>query len=88
VSGASAVFAEAQVPYATLHEGMAAQMADNVNPKPVGFGSAILKVVDAETAPLRVFFGAMPTQMVPHLYEQRLATWAEWAPVSLEAEGK
>lgn len=53
-----------------------------------GFGSAILKVVDAEKAPLRVFFGERPTQIAPHIYQQRLAEWAEWAPVSREAEGK
>ena len=56
--------------------------------KPVGFGSAILKVVDAKTAPRRVFFGEQSTQAVPYMYQQRLAEWAEWAPVSREAEGK
>jgi NAD(P)-dependent dehydrogenase (short-subunit alcohol dehydrogenase family) len=87
-SGASAVFAEALPEYAALHEGMAARMAGNVSPKPVGFGSAILKVVDAPTAPARVFFGEAPTQMIGHFYQQRLDEWAEWAPVSREAEGK
>jgi NAD(P)-dependent dehydrogenase (short-subunit alcohol dehydrogenase family) len=87
-SGASAVTAEALPQYAPLHEGMAARMAGSVSPKPVGFGSAILKVVEAETVPRRVFFGEQPTQAVPHMYQQRLAEWAEWAPVSREAEGK
>jgi hypothetical protein len=57
-------------------------------PEPVGFGPAILDVVDADPAPLRVFFGQLPTQIVPSVYEQRLATWAEWTPVALKAEGK
>jgi NAD(P)-dependent dehydrogenase (short-subunit alcohol dehydrogenase family) len=87
-AGASAVFADALPQYAPLHEGMAAQMAGNVSPKPVGFGSAILKVVDAEKPPLRVFFGEQPLQIVPHIYKQRLDEWNEWAPVSREAEGK
>lgn len=87
-STASAVVADAQPQYAPLHEGMAAQRAASVLPKPVGFGAAILKVIDAETAPRRVFFGEMPTQAVPHLLNQRLAQLAEWAPVSLLAEGK
>lgn len=87
-SGASAVFAQPLPPYAPLHDGMAERMAGNPSPKPVGFGSAILKVVDAETAPRRVFFGEAPTQMVPYIYQQRLAEWAEWASVSREAEGK
>ncbi|MDQ0691444.1 hypothetical protein [Arthrobacter sp. W4I7] len=37
--------------------GMAAQIAGNTRPEPFGFGSAILKVVDAEEIPLRMFFG-------------------------------
>ncbi|WP_029069422.1 SDR family NAD(P)-dependent oxidoreductase [Jonesia quinghaiensis] len=87
-STASAVVADAQPQYAPLHEGMAAQRANTVQPKPVGFGAAILKVVDAETAPRRVFFGEMATQIVPHILNERLAELAEWAPVSLLAEGK
>jgi NAD(P)-dependent dehydrogenase (short-subunit alcohol dehydrogenase family) len=84
---ASAVVANALPQYAGLHEAMNAR-AGAPQPKPVGFGSAILKVVDAEKAPLRVFFGEFPTQMAPRLYQQRLDEWAEWAPVSREAEGK
>jgi len=84
---ASAEVADAQPQYAGLHDAMNAR-ASGPQPKPVGFGSAILKVVDAEKAPLRVFFGEQPTQVAPHIYQQRLAEWAEWAPVSREAEGK
>ncbi len=87
-AGASAVFAEPLAAYAPLHEAMAARRGDGVYPKPVGFGSAILKVVDAEKAPLRVFFGEQPLQIASHLYQQRLDEWNEWAPVSREAEGK
>jgi hypothetical protein len=43
------------------------------NPKAAG--PALLKVVDAEEPPLRVLFGTMPTQVVPHIYNTRLATW-------------
>jgi NAD(P)-dependent dehydrogenase (short-subunit alcohol dehydrogenase family) len=84
---ASAVVADAQPQYQGLHDAMASRQGAP-QPKPVGFGSAILKVVDAEKAPLRVFFGEQPTQIAPHIYKQRLAEWAEWAPVSREAEGK
>jgi NAD(P)-dependent dehydrogenase (short-subunit alcohol dehydrogenase family) len=87
-SSASATVADALPAYAPLHDAMAARMSGNASPKPVGFGSAILKVVDAEKAPLRVFFGEQPTQIAPHIYQQRLTEWAEWAPVSREAEGK
>ena len=48
--------------------------------------SAILKVVDADKPPLRIFFGKS-LEPVTAEYEQRLATWNEWQPVSLEAFG-
>jgi NAD(P)-dependent dehydrogenase (short-subunit alcohol dehydrogenase family) len=84
---ASAVVADAQPQYAGLHEAMSSRQGAP-QPKPVGFGSAILKVIDADKAPLRVFFGEQPTQIAPHIYQQRLAEWDAWAPVSREAEGK
>jgi NAD(P)-dependent dehydrogenase (short-subunit alcohol dehydrogenase family) len=86
--GASATIADPQPQYAALHEGMAAQRAAHASPKPVGFKSAILKVVDADEPPLRVFFGEQPIQIASHIYRQRLDQWNEWAPVSREAEGK
>ena len=84
---ASAVVADAQPQYAILHDAMNSR-SSGPQPKPVGFGSAILKIIDAEKAPLRVFFGEGPTQLAPHIYQQRLAEWAEWTSVSLEAEGQ
>jgi len=48
--------------------------------------SAILKVVDAERPPLRILFGKS-LGPVTEEYQQRLATWTEWEPVSLEAFG-
>ncbi len=48
--------------------------------------SAIMKVVDAEHPPRRVLFGRSLEPLTAE-YQQRLATWAEWEPVSLEAFG-
>lgn len=87
-SGASAVFADSQPQYDSQRAAMAQRQADNANPKPVGFGSAILKVADAAEPPLRVFFGELPTQIAPYIYQQRLEEWAQWADVAREAEGK
>ncbi|MCU1458531.1 MAG: short-chain dehydrogenase [Actinomycetia bacterium] len=47
----------------------------------------ILKVVDADPPPLRVFFGEVPLGVATADYESRLATWNEWQPVSVEAQG-
>lgn len=54
---------------------------------PVATRSAILKVVDAEHPPLRVFFGQNPLGVAEADYESRLKTWREWQPVALEAHG-
>ncbi len=54
---------------------------------PAATGRALLKVVDAENPPLRVFFGEVPLGLVKADYENRLKTWEEWQPVAVEAQG-
>jgi NAD(P)-dependent dehydrogenase (short-subunit alcohol dehydrogenase family) len=48
---------------------------------------AILRIVDAEIPPLRVFLGRAPLGIATADYESRLATWREWQPVSEAAQG-
>ncbi|GAA2007612.1 SDR family oxidoreductase [Nakamurella flavida] len=55
---------------------------------PVATRAAILQVVDAETPPLRIFFGDGPLALATRDYESRLAEWREWEPVSVAAHGK
>lgn len=54
---------------------------------PLATRGAILKVVDAEHPPLRVFFGKNPLGVAEADYESRLKTWREWQPVALQAHG-
>jgi NAD(P)-dependent dehydrogenase (short-subunit alcohol dehydrogenase family) len=54
---------------------------------PTASAAAILKVVDAQEPPLRVFFGELPLSLAKTDYESRLATWEEWQPVSVLAQG-
>jgi NAD(P)-dependent dehydrogenase (short-subunit alcohol dehydrogenase family) len=54
---------------------------------PNASAAAILKVVDAPEPPLRVFFGEGPLQLAKADYQNRLATWEEWQPVSVLAQG-
>lgn len=54
---------------------------------PVATRGAILKVVDADEPPLRIFFGMTPLEIATKDYESRLATWNRWQPVSVEAYG-
>jgi len=54
---------------------------------PVATREAVLKVVDADNPPLRIFFGESPLATATKDYESRLATWREWQPVSIAAHG-
>ena len=54
---------------------------------PVATRDAVLKVVDADNPPLRIFFGDGPLAIAAKDYESRLATWREWEPVSIAAHG-
>ena len=54
---------------------------------PKASAAAVLKVVDAEQPPLRVFFGTAPLGLAKADYEQRLRTWEEWQPVAELAQG-
>jgi NAD(P)-dependent dehydrogenase (short-subunit alcohol dehydrogenase family) len=54
---------------------------------PVATRAAILAVVDAEHPPRRIFFGDGPLAIATADYESRLATWREWEPVSIAAQG-
>jgi len=89
-AGSSAVHANPNPAYDAMRSTMAEQrksMPAGMTGDPKAAGRAILKVVDAELPPLRVFFGTVPTQMVPHLYAQRLKTWKDWEEVSIAANG-
>jgi NAD(P)-dependent dehydrogenase (short-subunit alcohol dehydrogenase family) len=55
---------------------------------PLATREAVLKVVDAENPPLRIFFGDGPLAIATQDYESRLALWREWEPVSIAAHGK
>ncbi len=55
---------------------------------PEATGPAILKLVDAEDPPLRVFFGIGPLDMIRDEYAQRVATWERWDWLSREAHGE
>src|SRR6266542_3759329 len=87
-NSASVYAADRKDAYDALHAALLEQAAAGTEPGPEGVGPAILQLVDAQEPPLRVFFGEGPTQWVPPVYHQRLQTWAEWAPLSKDAEGK
>ena len=88
-SGPSSKRSEPLADYAELHQQIAEVRKTRwSNPgDPTASAAAILKVVDAQDPPLRVFFGESPLQTARADYESRLATWEQWQPISVEAQG-
>ncbi len=54
---------------------------------PQATAEAILKVVDADQPPLRIFLGEQPFGWAEEQYKKRLENWRQWQPVSAEAQG-
>ena len=54
---------------------------------PAATRGAVLRLVDAENPPLRLFLGEAPLRIATMDYESRLATWREWQPVAAAAQG-
>ncbi|MGI8524078.1 MAG: SDR family oxidoreductase [Nocardioides sp.] len=54
---------------------------------PTASSAAILKIVDAEAPPLRVFLGAAPLGIAKADYAKRIETWEAWDEVSQLAQG-
>ena len=86
-SGPSATRSEENPAYADVREAAKNRPSASDPGDPTATRGAILKVVDADEPPLRVFFGRMPLEIATRDYESRLATWNEWQPVALEAHG-
>jgi NAD(P)-dependent dehydrogenase (short-subunit alcohol dehydrogenase family) len=55
---------------------------------PAASAAAVLKIVDAENPPLRIFFGRGPLSIATRDYESRLAEWRAWEQLSTEAGGQ
>ena len=54
---------------------------------PLASSEALLRIVEAKEPPLRAFFGAAPLAIAEAAYERRLASWREWQPVAVLAQG-
>lgn len=86
-AGPSAKHSEISPAYAPIWEARRQNAFSAKRGDPQATRSPILKIVDAEKPPLRVFFGTAPLEIATKDYESRLATWREWQPVSIEAQG-
>ncbi len=88
-SGSSSKRSEPLADYAELHEAVEAARKQRFAAPgdPVATRGAILKVVDADRPPLRIFFGESPLGTAKADYASRIAVWEEWNDVSIEAQG-
>ena len=86
-AGPSAKHSEEIPAYEPVREASRSRRGGQKPGNPEATRSAILKVVDAEQPPLRIFFGEAPLGIATKDYESRLALWNEWQPVSVEAQG-
>jgi NAD(P)-dependent dehydrogenase (short-subunit alcohol dehydrogenase family) len=85
--GPSAQRATPMPAYDGARAAIAAFRGGNIPGDPDATGPAILKVVDAQDPPLRIFFGSGGLPMTRAEYARRLETWEKWSEVSLESQG-
>ena len=87
--GPSAKHATAIPAYDETRERFAEQRKQRMSEPgdPTASAAAVLRVVDTDEPPLRVFFGAAPLAIARADYESRLRTWEQWDDVARLAQG-
>ena len=85
--GASAVRSKPLAAYDGARAQIAGWRTGNTPGDPAATGEAILKVVDAEDPPLRIFFGTVGLPLTRAEYAKRLEIWQQWNEVSVAAQG-
>lgn len=85
--GSSAIRATSIPAYDPARERIAAFRSNNVPGDPQATGPAILKLIDVQDPPLRIFFGAGGLPLTRAEYGRRLETWEKWNALSVEAQG-
>jgi NAD(P)-dependent dehydrogenase (short-subunit alcohol dehydrogenase family) len=86
-SGDSAVNAKTIDAYDGLRTAVSQQREHMPFGDPEATAAAILKIVDAENPPFRIFFGNTALPWVKQLYADRLSQWEQWNELSVAAHG-
>ena len=86
-AGSSAKRAPEMPAYADMHAAAIERSKNMKRGDPNATSEAILKLVDSEKPPLRLFLGTTGLPMAQKLYADRLKTWESWADVSVSAQG-
>lgn len=83
----SAVQTDPDPAYAPLREVLRLASVNRKLGKPEATGPAILKLVDAENPPLRLFLGEAALPAARKIYDARVAAWEAWDQVARAAQG-
>lgn len=86
-AGASAMNSDPIPAYDDLRRAVREDRATEVLGHPEATAAVLLKLVDLEHPPTRIFFGSTPLPIARADYESRLATWERWNDLSVEARG-
>jgi NAD(P)-dependent dehydrogenase (short-subunit alcohol dehydrogenase family) len=88
-NGPSATKAEPLAAYNGVRENASVHLGkvQSQRGKPEATGPVILKLVDMEEPPLRLFLGKGPLEMIQTEYAKRLAEWEKWNYLAEEAHG-
>ena len=88
-AGASAIHAPSIPAYDAVKAAFEQGMSDTDSfGVPEATAGAILKLIDAEQPPLRLFLGKVALPWVKQVYADRLQTWEDWNETSVNAHGK
>jgi short-subunit dehydrogenase len=86
-AGASAFHTESLPEYNEVKAAFQAGLTDDIFGKPEATTDAVLKLVDSNNPPLRLFLGKVAYPWVKQVYEGRFAEWDQWNEVAAAAHG-
>lgn len=86
-AGASAFYTQSMPEYDKVKADFQAGLTDDAFGKPDSTTDAVLKLVDSENPPLRLFLGKVAYPWVKQVYEGRYAEWEQWNDVATAAHG-
>ncbi|MBS1519495.1 MAG: SDR family NAD(P)-dependent oxidoreductase [Bacteroidetes bacterium] len=87
-AGASAFHTQSMPEYDGVKAAFQAGLTDDIFGNPEATTEAVLKLVDSENPPLRLFLGKVAYPFIKQVYNGRFAEWDEWNEVSAAAHGK
>jgi NAD(P)-dependent dehydrogenase (short-subunit alcohol dehydrogenase family) len=86
--GISAIHTTAMPEYDELKSNFQASLGGDFFGTPAATAEAILKLVDTDNPPLRIFLGKKALPWVKQVYDGRMAEWEKWNDVSIAAHGE